>query len=212
VPSRPGLKIQSNRQFPPTPEIGTLTLKVESAPQKSGTASGLEYVGAVAALAEALAWPLVFGALVFTQRRPLAKLLDALVDLVRNSHRIKLGDLIDVEVDRSAKQAAERDPSTPGITPQEIEAAARVGRLAEAADDATILARMSEFAREYEATRSSMTTGRVRTMAMTATVAKMRTLALASTHLLPVFTADKGSPGRRLAAIAILQMAPNLLS
>jgi hypothetical protein len=69
---------------------------------------------------------------------------------------------------------------------------------------------MLEFAREYEATRSNMKPGRDRTRAMNAIVAKMRTLGIAAAPLLPELAFDKNSPGKRLAGLIILQLAPDL--
>jgi hypothetical protein len=118
--------------------------------------------------------------------------------------------MIDVEVDRSAKEAEKREVLAVEVTPNELEAATRVGRMAESLDLSTIRARMLEFAREYEATRSSMKPGSARTRAMNAIVAKMRTLGIAATPLLRDLAYDKTSPGKRLAALAILQLAPDL--
>jgi uncharacterized protein (DUF1810 family) len=69
---------------------------------------------------------------------------------------------------------------------------------------------MAEFAREYDATRANLKPGPHRTSAMNAILAKMRTLALAAKPLLREFANDASSPGSRLAAIAILQLAPRL--
>jgi hypothetical protein len=189
---------------------GTLTIKVDAPPQKPSTSPIAEYVSVFSELVRAAAWPLLFGILVITQRRPLGRLLEALIELVQHSNHIKLGDMIDVEVDRSAKEAQNREVPAVEVTPNEIEAAARVGRIAESSDLSTIRARMLEFAREYEATRSNMKPSPDRTRAMNAIVAKMRTLGIAATPLLREFAHDKSSPGKRLAALAILELAPDL--
>jgi len=189
---------------------GTLTIKLDAGQQKPPSPPITEYVGAFSELARALAWPLLFGMLVVTQRRPLGRLLEALVELVQHSHHIKVGDMIDVEVDRSAKEAEKRETPAVEVTPSEIEAATRVGRMTESSDLSTIRARMLEFAREYEATRSNMKPSPTRTRAMNAIVAKMRTLGIAATPLLRELAYDNTSPGKRLAALAILQLAPDL--
>jgi hypothetical protein len=118
--------------------------------------------------------------------------------------------MIDVEIDRSAKSAAGRDTTKPEPTVQEIEAAARVSRIAESADLSDIRARLLEFAREYEATRSNMKPGPERTRAMNGIVAKMRTISMAATPLLGELANDQTSPGKRLAALAILQLSPDV--
>ena len=188
----------------------TLTIKVEAPPQRPQFTTFGEYIGAASELLRAVAWPFVFVVLVLTQRRPLGSFLEAVVELLQHSNHIKLGDMIDVEVSRNAKEAAARETPADEATPSEIEAAARVGRMAEPSDLPTIRARILEYAREYEATRSSMKSGPSRTQAMNAVVAKMRTLGIAAEPLLRELTNDKLSPGKRLAALAILQLAPDL--
>ena len=192
------------------PNASTLTVRVEPQPPRAPSSSFAEYVGAIAVLAQALAWPLLFGILVVTQRRSLERLVGALIDVIQYSHHLKLGNMIDVEVDRSAKEAQSREAPAVEVTPKEIETAARVGRMAESSDPSAIRGRMLEFAREYEATRSSMKPGPERTRAMNAIAAKMRTLAIAATPFLHELAHDEDSPGKRLAALAILQLAPDL--
>ena len=187
-----------------------LTIRLEGQAQSQPTSHVAEYLGGAAELLRAVMWPLVFATLLLTQRRPLTRLLEALVEVVQHSNRIKVGDMIDVEVDRSAKAAQTRDMGTIEVSPSEIEAAARVGRMAESSDLSAIRVRLMEFAHEYEATRSNMKPGAERTRAMNAIVAKMRTLAIAAVPLLREFADDKESPGRRLVALAILQLAPDL--
>jgi len=201
---------QGESQAARTATDASLTIKVDAASQKPLTSPLAEYVSVFSELIRALAWPLLFGILIITQRRPLGRLLEALIELIQHSNHIKIGDMIDVEVDRSAKEAEKREVPAVEVTPNEIEAATRVGRMAESSDLSTIRARMLEVAREYEATRSSMKPGSARTRAMNAIVAKIRTLGLAATPLLRELAYDNASPGKRLAAVAILQLAPDL--
>ncbi len=99
----------------------------------------------------------------------------------------------------------------------EVAAAARVRSLLDTAPNATlreaaeaaIKARMESFAQGYETTRASMRAGPERTRAMNGVVAKMRTLALASDFLLDEYM-EASSPGKRLAAVCILQMKPEM--
>ena len=74
----------------------------------------------------------------------------------------------------------------------------------------SIRQRMLRFAKEYESTRAAMHAGPERTRAMNAIAAKMRTLALAADPFVDELAADKDSPGKRLAAICILQLAPSM--
>ena len=115
-------------------------------------------------------------------------------------------------VKQQATQAAATIPTA------EVTAAAGVRSLLDAAPnstlrksaEATIKARMLSFAQEYETLRASMRAGPERTRAMNAVVAKMRTLALAADLYLEEWMGSAGSPGKRLAAICILQMNPQL--
>ncbi|HXX20878.1 MAG TPA: hypothetical protein VEJ46_15850 [Candidatus Acidoferrum sp.] len=166
-------------------------------------------VKALSELLAAIAWPTVFGILIVTQRKSLAGLLVALTGMVQSSKRIRLGDIIDVEVDRSAAHA-EISPPGREVPKEELAAADRVSRLVTESELPTIRAKMLEFAHEYEATRSDMKPGPERTRVMNAIVAKMRTLALAAKPLLSEFLDASDSPGKRLAAITILQLSPSL--
>lgn len=188
----------------------TLTIKLDTGSQKPASTPLIEYLSAFSEVARAVAWPLLLIVFVITQRDPLCRLFEALIQAVQHSRHIKIGDMIDLEVDRSAKEAEKRETLAKEVTPDEIEAATRVSRMALSSDLSPIRARMLEFAREYEATRSSMKPGPERTRAMNAIVAKMRTLAIAAKPLLREFARDETSPGKRLAALAILQLAPDL--
>lgn len=109
-------------------------------------------------------------------------------------------------------------PSAETIPIGEVAAAARVRSLLDAAPNSTlrrsmedtIKARMLNFAQEYETVRSSMHSGAERTRAMNGIVAKMRTLAFAADLFLDELMQASTSPGRRLAAICILQMKPEM--
>lgn len=113
-------------------------------------------------------------------------------------------------------QATRATAMAAAIPASEVAAASGVRSLLEAAPNSTlrkageaaIKTRMLGFAQEYETVRASMGSGPERTRAMNAVVAKMRTLALAADLFLDELMQSPGSPGRRLAAIAILQMKP----
>ena len=104
------------------------------------------------------------------------------------------------------------------ISSTEASAAAGVRSLLEAAPTSTlrkaaeeaIKTRMLGFAQEYETTHASMHAGSERTRAMNAVVAKMRALALAADLFLDELMTATNSPGRRLAAICILQLKPEM--
>ena len=188
---------------------GTVTVKIEAPVQQAEKLGLIKTIEALSPLIAALAWPTVFMVLLLTQRDGLGRLLESTIDVVRSSSRIKLGDMIDVEVGRSAKEAEEKQVPIREASSEEVEAAARVSRMVSQPDIAVVRSRMLEFSHEYEATRSSMAPGPQRTRAMNSIVAKMRTIALASRPLLKEF-AGSDSPGMRLAGTTILQLAPDL--
>ena len=189
---------------------GTITLKIETDTEKDRQSRLPEIVKSFSELFGAIAWPTVFVVLLLTQRRELTQLLASVIDVIGKSTRVKLGEIIDVEVDRSAKKAEQTPLPQNEIPPEEREAATRVDKLVGDSELPLVRQKMLEFAHEYEAIRSSLKPGPERTRAMNAIVAKMRTLALAAKPFLSEFAADVASPGKRLAAIAILQLSPSL--
>jgi hypothetical protein len=108
--------------------------------------------------------------------------------------------------------------ATGAVASGEVAAASRVRALLDAAptetlrkaEEAAIKARVLGFAQEYEAVRAGMPAGDDRTRVMNGVVAKMRTLALAADLFLDELMNAPASPGRRLAAICILQMKPEM--
>jgi len=88
---------------------------------------------------------------------------------------------------------------------------ATIARMAEqVSDNENLMVRQQiiSLAHKYETIRASMEPGDTRTRNMEAVVSEIGTLALRAYALLPELTAS-GSPGQRLAAVAILQLTPN---
>lgn len=164
-----------------------------------------EMVAAVAKLIDALAWPTVVLALILSQRKPIAALLDNLESFTLPGG---LAAKIRARVDREAALILQADPSAAkGITDLQLRASERIQKIAANVDLATIRAQISEMAREYERTRASLASGDERTRRMELTTTKMRTLGLVAAPLLPELTRSS-SPGERLAAVATLQVQP----
>jgi hypothetical protein len=202
---------QTGQPPPQAPQDKTLIVKIEGGDSRFPGSPSLAFLKVFTELFGVAAWPIVFITLLITQRKTLTRLLEASVVLVQSSTRIKIGDLIDLEVDRSAEEAEQRSARTKKeVPPEEIAAAERVSRLVTNSELPDVRSRMLEFAREYEATRSNMKPGAIRTREMNEIVAKMRTIALAAKPLLDEFVRDDASPGARLAAITILQLNPRL--
>jgi hypothetical protein len=184
----------------------------------------------IAAVLSAVAWPVLIGAVLIWFRRPVRQFVTAAVLISETASKVRIWQ---IEFDRDVKQELAHSESTAlahlthytipeeflssPIPKGEIQAATRVRTLlAEAPDDsvrsgvmASIRQRLYDFAQEYETTRANMPSGTERTRAMNGVAAKMRTLALAADPFLHELH-DSDSPGRRLAAVCILQLAPNL--
>ena len=194
----------------------------------------------IAAICSATVWPLLIGLILWGFREPAAELLKAAVGVAEGATRFKIWQIefdrdVQQQVAQSESAALQTPPvalavrtavATPDTATQmaatipstEVAAATGVRSLLDAAPNSTlrkaaetaIKTRMLGFAQEYETTRASMRSGPDRTRAMNAVVAKMRTLALAADLYLDEWMGETGSPGKRLAAICILQMKPQM--
>lgn len=178
----------------------------------------------VTKLIAVLIWPATLLICILTQRQRISRVLSALVLLAESANKIKIWQVevektvensIDREVEKAAQQA--QPHRTPEIPKSEALAAARVDTLIAtlpnqpARENLTesVRQKMLALAREYETTRATMPSGKDRTGAMNAVVARMRTLAIASKPFLREFSENLTSPGIRLCAIVILQISPD---
>lgn len=180
------------------------------------------WLAGIAALVSAIIWPLFFAGLIFWLRMPIRKLIAAIVSIAESADKVKIWE---IEFDRDVRQELAATEThalcsalIPEIPVQEVDAARRVQELVAQAPGpsvrenllASIKERMLAFAQEYDATRAQMSAGADRTRALNAIAAKMRTLALAAAPFLGEFSREAQSPGKRLAAICILQLTPEI--
>ncbi len=182
----------------------------------------------IAAILSAIAWPLLVGVVLYWMRKPVRQLMATAVGIAASSSKVKIWQIefdrdVQQQLETTAHEALSRQPSVSEqqigspIPQGEVQAAARVRTLVDEAPQGSvrqdlqesIRQRMLGFAKEYESTRAALHGGPERTRAMNAVAAKMRTLALAADGFLDEFAGDTDSPGKRLAAICILQLAPN---
>jgi hypothetical protein len=166
-----------------------------------------EMIRAIAQVISALAWPTVIIVIIITQRKRLGEVLLNLESIhAPGGADIKFRNA----VGREARQIEQGDPkAAERLTEQQFESADRVARLASNTDISVVRRQVQELAGEYEAIRASMPAGDQRTRRMETVITKMRTLGRAASPLLPELRSS-GSPGERLAAIAILQLNPRL--
>jgi len=166
-----------------------------------------EMIKAIAELVSAVAWPLIVLLLVLSQKRAVSSLLSNLGSLtLPGGVEAKLRSRVEKETEAILKEdpkAAER------LTERQLLAAEKIQRLSVDSDISTIRRQITELAKEYERTRASMSSGDERTRRMEIITTKMRTLSLAALPLLEELRSSD-SPGSRLAAIAILQVTPNI--
>lgn len=178
----------------------------------------------VTKLLAVIIWPVTLLICVLSQRVRINRILTALTVLAESANKIKIWQVevektvensIDREVEKAAAQA--QPHRTPEIPKNEALAAARVETLIASIptqpgrDSLTesVRQKMLALAQEYESTRATMPSGKDRTGAMNAVVARMRTLAIAAKPSLKEFSENHTSPGVRLCAIVILQISPD---
>lgn len=189
-----------------------------------GNAASESTLSQITQLLSVIIWPATLLLCVLTQRTRISRILTALTTLAESANKIKIWQVevektVESSIDKEVEKAAARAQShtTPDIPKNETLAAARVETLIAsipsqpARDNLTesVRQKMLALAREYEITRNTMPSGKDRTGAMNAVVARMRTLAIASKPFLKEFSENHTSPGIRLCAIVILQISPD---
>jgi hypothetical protein len=205
-----GVQPQHSSAQPPLSEPGAkaINLSLQLPPMKAESHLP-ETVKAVCELIAALAWPAVVTGLLISSRKSFPKLVGALTDLVERSDHVKILELIDFETRRVGHKAQQTTEISPDIPIEDRDIAGRVGGFLSEVRLSDIQKRMSEFAREYDETRANMQPGQNRTRAMNAIVARMHVMAILAQPLLSGF-AESDQPGKRLAAISILELRPSL--
>ncbi|MDQ2079638.1 hypothetical protein RA307_05540 [Xanthobacteraceae bacterium Astr-EGSB] len=162
---------------------------------------------AVAAIVGAVAWPAVFVATVLVFRNDIRAAFKKAQILLDRVNKVKWADIA-VELDRVADIEAESGPDKGGkITLRQIETAARIKIESQELDIQALLRELDRLCLEYDSIRRALPSGNVRTRAMTRVIVKMRSLAPSVADYLDAYKGS-GSPGSRLAAIAIMQMVP----
>src|SRR5262249_33735685 len=113
-----------------------------------------------------------------------------------------------VELDRVANAEPQNASEKSGnITPLQIEAAARIAVQAQDINTDALLRELDRLCLEYDAIRRTQPSGSNRTRAMTRVIVQMRTLAPSLENFIDAYKGS-GSPGSRLAAVAMMQMVP----
>jgi hypothetical protein len=163
----------------------------------------------VAALVGALAWPVTVLLVIFAFRTELRSALNKVPNLLERVKKASLPGIV-LELDRVADAEAESGSDKNGkITPLQIEAARRIAIQTQELDPQTLLGELDRLCLEYDSLRRTLPSGANRTRAMTRVIVKMRSLAPSLVDFLDTYKGS-GSPGSRLAAIAMMQMVPRV--
>lgn len=162
---------------------------------------------AVASIITAVAWPATLLVIVFVFRGSIRTALGRLPNVL---DRVKKASMAGValELDRVADAAAGGAPDQGGkITPQQVEAAARIAVETRDVGWQVLLGELDRLCLEYDALRRTLPSGDIRTRAMSRIIIKMRSLSPSVIDFLDAYKGS-GSAGSRLAAIAMMQMVP----
>lgn len=159
-----------------------------------------ELITAIAALIAALAWPaaLLIGLLIF--RTQIAAAFEKV-------QKLRVGPL-EAELERVADESAKLEPQAGTVTLEEVRAATRIEAQANDLGEQALLRQLDRLCIEYDTVRRAMRGGKSRTQAMTRILVQMRTLGPSVSSRIDVYKSS-GSPGSRLAAIAMMQMEPD---
>lgn len=157
-------------------------------------------------LLAAVAWPLTLLVVVLSFRAEIKAVATRLPTLMERVERLRVGD-VEAALKDVASVASEGSGT---VSVVEIEAAAQIRESAPFLPRLELSLRMDSLAREYDRIRRTMQSGHERTRAMTSVLVQMRALGPSVASHIETFKSS-GSPGSRLAAIAIMQMVPSLI-
>jgi hypothetical protein len=159
---------------------------------------------AIAALIGSIAWPALALFMILSFRPQLAEVVRGITEFDVFGVKGK----IQRQLDQSAQAAENIDKLSQAPTPGEVARSIIVEKLTQSSDLALVRQQVDELALEYERIRSSMPSGDTRTRRMEVVVAQMRTLGRA-VYAFRHELAASPSPGKRLQAIASLQVVPD---
>lgn len=167
-------------------------------------------ITAIAALIAAIVWPVSLIVVFLMFRTQILLAAENMPALVKRMRKVKLG-VFEAELEKETEGLVDAALANPGkISPQQIRSATRVQAAAQAVDDQALRAKLKQLTLEFDILRKTLPSGPERSRAMTEVLVKMRTIGPALSQLIGELKASD-SPGERLAAIAMMQLAPELL-
>lgn len=159
-------------------------------------------ITAIGSLLGAIAWPVVIAGFLVAFRREMRSLFERLPLLLDRLKRMKIAG-VEAELDALAAKASEKGE----VTAEQTRAATQIAFEAKAVGNVELLSELDKLCLQYDVVRKSMRSGHPRTHEMTKILVKMRALAPSTSDRIDVYKSS-GSAGRRLAAIAMMQMEP----
>jgi hypothetical protein len=178
-------------------------------------------IGSIAALLQAVCWPIVVLLLLGMYRSKIGLVFDIICTKLKEAKHVKAGQFeIDTELaitqamNRTAEQAS-RETIGKEVPKNQIEAAILVDEELNAAPLAfsrkldVVHSQLYSLVDQYENVRRDQPSGPARTRRMNEIAAKMRAISIAAYPLLLPLMAGKRT-GERLAAICIMQVRPEI--
>ena len=159
---------------------------------------------AVSTFIASVSWPLLVLFIVILFRHQLKDVVHRLTEFEVFGIKGKIQN----QLIQSAQAAEKSEGLSSAPTPGEMQRAIQVERLTTSADLPLVRQQVDELAVEYERVRGLMQASDTRTRAMEVVVSKMRTIGRAAYPLRYELSVSP-SPGRRLQAIASLQVIPD---
>jgi hypothetical protein len=162
---------------------------------------------AIAALLSAIAWPVALLIVLLVYRKSVGSAVAKLPAMFDRVQSLKLGAL-EAELERVALVSDDSAPKG-AVTSEQVRVAAKIESQAADLGTQALFRQLDRLCIEYDTIRDTMPSGYARTSAMTHVLIKMRTLAPSTSSMIDAYKWS-GSPGSRLAAIAMMQMNPEL--
>lgn len=161
-------------------------------------------ITAMAALLGAIVWPVIFLTLVVLFRKELAAAIERLPGLFDRLRKMKVAG-VEAELDA----LAEKSPDLGGVTADQARAAAQLSIQARESGSSAMQAELDKLCLQYDTILRTMPAGALRTQEMNRILVKLRALGPSTSGRIDALK-RAGSAGSRLAAVAMMQMEPEL--
>lgn len=172
----------------------------------AGSFISLEGIKAIATVFNSVAWPLTLLVALWWFKPEVSRVVDRLTELNAFGVNAKL-QILNTALEQSQQEASNQTSVTEAPTQKQIERAIELQQILGSDSNVTNF-KVSSLSEEYHSIRATVSPGLDRTQMMESIVAKMRTIALAA-YAQRYELASSPSPGKRLQAIACLQVKPD---